>query len=156
MEFYIGGYAQGKLAYVLRKYQGQEIEVVDGAYDRDIIEKIYTVGYKHNDVYDKTDKYNEAHRYTYEYTEKGIILNHLHLWVRHLLESGENPEQCLKDFIAAYPDCIIISDEVGNGIVPMGREEREYRERLGRIQIELAEKAERVERVICGLGQRLK
>lgn len=146
MEFYIGGYAQGKLDYVLRKYQGQEPEIIDGADVKYITEYICTAEYRRAEMY----KYTETH------AEKRILLNHLHLCVRYLLESGENPEQCLEDFIAAYPDCIIISDEIGNGIVPMGREEREYRERLGRVQIELAEKAERVERVICGLGQRLK
>jgi adenosyl cobinamide kinase/adenosyl cobinamide phosphate guanylyltransferase len=34
--------------------------------------------------------------------------------------------------------------------------EREYRERLGRILITIAAKADRVERVICGIGQRIK
>lgn len=56
----------------------------------------------------------------------------------------------------AYRDCIIICDEVGNGIVPASPAEREYRERVGRILITLAQKAEEVERVICGIGQKLK
>ena len=34
--------------------------------------------------------------------------------------------------------------------------EREYRERTGRILIRLAQEAEEVERVICGIGQRIK
>ena len=55
-----------------------------------------------------------------------------------------------------YPECFIISDEIGNGIVPMDAFEREYRERTGRILVDLANKAEEVERVICGLGQKIK
>ncbi len=53
-------------------------------------------------------------------------------------------------------NCIIISDEIGNGIVPVEAFEREYRERTGRILIQLAQKAEEVERVICGIGQKIK
>ena len=50
----------------------------------------------------------------------------------------------------------IICDEVGNGIVPMDAFEREYRERLGRFLIEVAKRADRVERIMCGIGQRIK
>ena len=55
-----------------------------------------------------------------------------------------------------HPDCIIISDEIGNGIVPMEHEEREYRELTGRLLCELANKADRVERIVCGIGERIK
>lgn len=34
--------------------------------------------------------------------------------------------------------------------------EREYRERLGRFLIEVAKRADRVERIMCGIGQRIK
>lgn len=128
MEFYIGGYAQGKLGYVLEKHRGQELEMTDGG---------------------------ETGRIAAD-TGKRIVLNHLHLLVKNLLEQGEDPEQYMRDLLEENPDCIVISDEIGSGIVPMERQEREYRERLGRIQIEIAAKAESVERVICGLGQKLK
>ncbi len=67
---------------------------------------------------------------------------------------GENPKESILDFITKYPDCILISDEIGNGIVPMDAFEREYREQTGRILIELAKEAEEVTRVICGIGQK--
>ena len=46
--------------------------------------------------------------------------------------------------------------EIGNGIIPLEPFEREYRERTGRILVELASRAEEVERVICGMGQKIK
>ena len=55
-----------------------------------------------------------------------------------------------------HPDCIFICDEIGNGIVPMDKQEREYRERVSRLLIRLAEEAETVERIICGMGQKIK
>jgi adenosyl cobinamide kinase/adenosyl cobinamide phosphate guanylyltransferase len=74
---------------------------------------------------------------------------------RRILEGG-CPEEEILAFLDRWGDCIIISDEVGSGIVPNDPFEREYRERVGRILIKLAARAERVERVICGIGQRIK
>lgn len=58
--------------------------------------------------------------------------------------------------IEEVPDTILISDEIGNGIVPMDPGERAYREQSGRVLIELADRADEVVRVICGIGQRIK
>ncbi len=84
------------------------------------------------------------------------IKNGFHLWVRELMEEGKDPEAETQRFLKEHPDAIIISDEIGNGIVPTDAFERDYRERLGRILIRIAAEAERVERVICGIGQRIK
>lgn len=85
-----------------------------------------------------------------------IIINHLHTFIKTSMQRGENPKESILDFVTKYPDCILISDEIGNGIVPMDAFEREYREQTGRILIELAKEAEEVIRVICGIGQKIK
>lgn len=85
-----------------------------------------------------------------------ILINHLHLWVKHCLLQHREPEQELELWLKQHPDCIFISDEIGNGIVPMDAFEREYRERTGRILVMLAEKADCVERVFCGIAQKIK
>ena len=85
-----------------------------------------------------------------------IIINHFHDWVKaRLLDSG-NPAEEIFQFVDQYPDCVIISNEIGNGIVPMDAFERTYREQTGRILVALAARAEEVERVICGIGQKIK
>ena len=53
-------------------------------------------------------------------------------------------------------DIIIITDQVGCGIVPLDRREREWREMHGRIMCRLASNAKHVERIICGMGQVIK
>lgn len=126
MRLVIGGYAQGKLDYVKNKYGMQECIVLDGTLDMTCV------------------------------SYHGVILNHFHSWVRNSMEQGECPEQRIEEFLTRNPDCVIISDEVGNGIVPIEPFEREYREKVGRILITLAQKAESVERVICGIGQTIK
>ena len=84
------------------------------------------------------------------------IVNDLHLWVKQLLEEQQPAEEIVLEYYRAHPDCIFICDEIGNGIVPLEEKEREYRERVGRLLITLAKEAETVERVICGIGQKIK
>ena len=87
---------------------------------------------------------------------KEQVWNKLHLWFLEKMKAGEQPEEELREYIRQHPDTVFISDEVGNGIVPLDPFEREYRERLGRMLTEIAAEAERVERVICGIGQKIK
>ena len=50
----------------------------------------------------------------------------------------------------------IVCDEVGSGVVPMEKTDRLWRERVGRTCCDLAEKADTVVRVFCGIGQVIK
>ena len=56
----------------------------------------------------------------------------------------------------ARPDRVIVTDEIGGGIVPTDPMERTWREETGRVCCRLAVEAEQVWRVNCGLGQRIK
>lgn len=127
MKLVIGGYAQEKLNYVLRKYAVEAGNIFDG----------------------KIPEHLEEIRGT-------VVINHFHNWVKSGMDQDGCPERKIFEFVERYPDCVIISDEIGNGIVPVEAFEREYRERTGRILVELAKKAEEVERVICGIGQKIK
>lgn len=51
---------------------------------------------------------------------------------------------------------VVIATEVGGGVVPTDPAEREKRERAGRLACLLAERADSVIRVCCGLPQLLK
>lgn len=51
---------------------------------------------------------------------------------------------------------IVIATELGGGLVPIDRTEREKREAAGRLACLLAERADTMVRVCCGLGQVLK
>ncbi len=50
----------------------------------------------------------------------------------------------------------VICTEVGGGVVPIDPDERQFRERAGRLAVLLAQRAGRVVRVWCGLPQWLK
>ena len=64
--------------------------------------------------------------------------------------------EIINDIYEANPDIILICDEVGGGIVPLKKEDRIYRETVGRALCCAVKKSDRVERVMCGIGQCLK
>lgn len=127
MKLIIGGTAQGKLEYVLLKYDVQKKMVWDSVLPNDM-----------------------------KLNGNIVIINHFHQWVKSRMISGGCPEDEIMSFLDCNEDCIIICDEIGNGIVPIDPFEREYRERTGRILVQLAKRAEEVERIICGIGQKIK
>lgn len=51
---------------------------------------------------------------------------------------------------------VVICDEIGCGLVPMEKDERQRRERVGRLCTALAKEATQVIRVVCGIGQTIK
>ena len=108
---------------------------------------LYIGGYAQGKLSYVQEKYKGQNR---------VIMNDLHLWVKQLLSVGKPAEEIIMEFYREHRDCVFICDEIGNGIVPMEKEEREYRERVGRLLIELAKEAENVERVLCGIGQKIK
>lgn len=91
--------------------------------------------------------------------KKMMIINHFHHVVKKELAGKRTPEELEADvmeFVEKHPEVILICDEIGNGIVPVDAFERTYREQTGRILIRLAQKADEVVRVLCGIGQRIK
>lgn len=150
MEVYFGGAFQGKLEYVLEK-KGC-LKVADGA------------GCSLKDI------------------KEAQVLNHLHLYIKRLTykeDAAYNTTvddtittddtitadttaktipaaEIINDIYEANPDIILICDEVGGGIVPLKKEDRIYREAVGRALCCAVKKSDRVERVMCGIGQCLK
>lgn len=57
---------------------------------------------------------------------------------------------------ALLQKAVVVCDEVGAGVVPIDRAEREGREAVGRLCIELAKRADRVIRLVCGIPQVIK
>ena len=46
---------------------------------------------------------------------------------------------------------VVVCDEVGSGVIPMGKERRLGREATGRLCCRLAQEAEQVVRLVCGI-----
>ena len=126
MIFVTGGCFQGKQNWVLQNCQVQPFRVADGAVCS--MEAIKSAG----------------------------VLDHFHLLVRRWMQAGKIPADETEKILSDNPDIVIITDEIGGGIVPLDVKEREWREVHGRICCQLAGRADAVFRVIAGIGQKIK
>lgn len=77
-------------------------------------------------------------------------------YIRKALKAGEDLTGLAEKLAQQDTDVILVSEEVGYGIVPADAFERQYREAVGRVCTALAAKSRRVTRVVCGIGTVLK
>lgn len=93
-------------------------------------------------------------------------IHHFHEYIRRMASSGEQfaalegLEQQAGEFARMLakenPGLVIVSDELGYGIVPVEKTDRLWRELTGRICTCLAAQADEVVRVVCGIGIKIK
>ncbi|PXW79368.1 adenosylcobinamide kinase /adenosylcobinamide-phosphate guanylyltransferase [Blastomonas natatoria] len=93
-------------------------------------------------------------------TSRVLLVDCLTLWTSNLLLSGTDftaASQRLTDALASAPSPIIlVSNEVGMGIVPDNALARQFRDMAGRLNQNIAAIADRAELVIAGLVVPLK
>ena len=77
-------------------------------------------------------------------------------FVRLCAEGGVSAVEKLEEMGRAFDDKIVIITDISQGIVPMDKTERHWREENGRAMVFLASKAEEVYRVFCGMESRIK
>ena len=138
MKLIIGGYSQNKEKYVRELYPDAIF------FETSDIKLIDSVLWQEN--------------------KKGIIvINKIHLMIKDKLKAGmqietiwQNFQNLINNLSASEVELIFISDEIGGGIVPLDAFEREWREVTGRILCRLAEKADKVTRIVMGLAQIIK
>lgn len=143
MKLIVGGAGQGKLEVAKKLVQSGYSEK-QGAYSEDKLENVSTMK-----IID--EKYGSV-----EDLYSATIINHYHLIVKRLLKEKKEPELITEELVSKNPKVCIVSTEIGYGIVPMDSFEREYRERTGRICCNIAERADEVYRVLCGIATRIK
>lgn len=150
MEVYFGGAFQGKLEYVLEKKGCLKVADGAGCSLKDIKEAQVL---NHLHLYIKRLTYKEGA--AYNTTVDDTITADDTITVDTTAKTMAAAE-IINDIYEANPDIILICDEVGGGIVPLKKEDRIYREAVGRALCCAVKKSDRVERVMCGIGQCLK
>ena len=88
------------------------------------------------------------------YTKK--IVDNFNLLIKRLLKDEADVYELVENIVKLNPDIVIITDELGCGIVPIDAFDRRYREISGRIACEIAKKSSQVHRVVCGIGTVIK
>lgn len=79
-----------------------------------------------------------------------------HALVRRLIAEHADPLAFTERLCRENPDCIVLLDEIGCGIIPLDRADRLWREQTGRCGCLLAESAQTVVRICCGIPSAIK
>ena len=79
-----------------------------------------------------------------------------HEYIKKELKADKDLTRLAEELWEKNPDIILVSQEVGYGVVPMDAFDRKYREAVGRVCTDLASKSKKVIRVVCGIGTVIK
>ena len=155
MRLVIGGAYQGKKEYVKRQYYIEETEIWGGDYPvsegawkcicglhkivKGIMQELSANKENNGCMTDHTARQKTEQKAEWSSEE---LSEHVLQYICRLTDN--------------HPDIILVCDEVGGGIVPIEKAERDYRECVGRVLCALAKEADTVERVHCGIGQTIK
>ena len=84
------------------------------------------------------------------------VLYHLEAFIKKAIPKEIDFNAVIESYVQARPDCVIVCDEVGSGIVPVKREDDEWREAVGRIMCRLACKAGGITRITYGVAEEIR
>ena len=98
----------------------------------------------------------DGSRESFEAAFESQAIESYHLLIRRLLDENVNAITFTERLILANPGVIVITNEIGCGIVPLEKKERIWREACGRCTCLLASKSTTVVRVVCGIPQAIK
>lgn len=117
--------------------------VIGGAYQGKLtcVKKKY--GFKKGEVFDLANGFPDREYKCYTHLEA-------------LTRDETDPHELIRLLMPYIKNSVVISREIGCGIVPMDPDERVMRERHGIALSLLAKEAEHVTRVFCGIEERLK
>lgn len=128
----IGGASQGKYEYAKNHFP--ETEIINKHHE--IVRTRLQAGETMDQIVDSYEKAEVA--------------------VQMLLEEKTLAQNTSEHSVIKDTEVIVISDEVGYGVVPMDAFERQYRDAVGKVNQILAGRAKQVIRVVAGIGVRIK
>ena len=92
--------------------------------------------------------------------DQSVLLDCATMWLTNRMLADGSMDSAPTEFLAELSECkvpiIVVSNEVGQGIVPDNAMAREFREAQGRLNIETAARADLVVQVVAGLPNVLK
>ena len=126
MKMIIGGAFQGKTDFVKEHFKLSDVDVLDG---------------------EKCD---------FNAVFAAKCVNNYHALIRRIIEEKIEPIEFTERLCRENPDIIIITNEIGSGIIPLEKDERIWREYAGRAGCIIAKNSELVVRVFCGVAEVIK
>ena len=121
--------------------------IIGGAYQGKLTYAVNKYGFPKEELFDLSSGFPEG-----EYA----CFYHLEALTRLASGEGLPGEEIAKRLLPHIKNSVVISREIGCGIVPMDPGERLYREAHGTVLRLLAENAGAVTRIFCGIEEKLK
>lgn len=121
--------------------------IIGGAYQGKLTYAVKKYGFPQEELFDLSSGFPER-----EYA----CCYHLEALTRSAAGEGLSPDEIAKRLAPHIKNAVVISREVGCGIVPMEPFERLWRETHGAVLRRLAAEANSVTRIFCGLAEVLK
>ncbi len=91
---------------------------------------------------------------------RAVLVDCATMWLSNLLlrdaDTGEETDRFLQALAACPADVTVVTNEVGQGVVPDNALARRFREAQGRLNVRLAQQADLVVHVVAGLPNVLK
>lgn len=92
----------------------------------------------------------EAELYT------GKVICYFEELIGRMLKKDKDPMELLELLEQRNPKVVLVSRELGYGVVPVDAFDRKYRETVGRVCTRAAAASQAVYRVVCGIGMKIK
>jgi adenosylcobinamide kinase/adenosylcobinamide-phosphate guanylyltransferase len=123
------------------------ILIIGGAYQGKLTYALKTYGILENDVIDLANE---------DPSSDSRVFTHFEAYTKQAAYASVPFEDFIDDFMRIADGSIVISREIGCGIVPVDEKERYWREYHGRALKALADRAEEFIRVFCGIAEKMK
>lgn len=95
-----------------------------------------------------------------DHPNKPVLIDSLGMWVSNMLHAGQAPmldiERVALNMFNHPAPVVVVSDEVGSGVIPMNKIARSFVDALGIVNQITADQAPHVVLVVAGLPQTLK
>lgn len=130
------------------------ILIIGGAYQGKLEYAKETFGLKDEDIFDCAEANDGSDWPSIDLNAKA--LNHFERYILACTREGIEAVAHVEASLEWLEDKIILADDITQGVVPLDKLERVWREETGRSLVLLGKEAEKVIRVFCGISQEIK
>ncbi|MCW8914334.1 MAG: bifunctional adenosylcobinamide kinase/adenosylcobinamide-phosphate guanylyltransferase [Magnetovibrio sp.] len=161
----LGGQRSGKSGYAESLLSGGAVYLATGhATDEEMAERIQAHQDRRGEgwitVEEQIDIVHALTQAKKLYADKPVIIDSLGMWVSNMLHAQKSPvveAEIVAEAMLKHPaPVIVVSEEVGLGVIPMNAVARSFVDALGFVNQITAAQASRVVLVVAGLPQELK
>ncbi|MBN1823133.1 MAG: bifunctional adenosylcobinamide kinase/adenosylcobinamide-phosphate guanylyltransferase [Endomicrobiales bacterium] len=156
-----GGVKSGKSTLALEianKTKGRKLFVATAVpFDKEMSAKIERHRKERGSGFEVKEEPTEIAAVIRENDADAVVVDCVTVWVGNIMHGAKDAKRYFRDFIGSLKgNEIIVTNEVGMGVMPDNEMAREYAGLLGKINKELANKADEVYLTVSGLKMRIK